>query len=133
MTMNLNVDAMMSKAMEKGMRTMLHAYGEMLVSELSGKYEISAEEGMRYLEGSKMKMEMGKGKVYSKENKEKEKEIPLPYMGLVKKEWCSGMRKTHGLYNQCRNEKVAGEGSEYCARCEKESKTTEQKMKRLSQ
>ena len=124
MNMNMNVDGMMSKAMEKGMRTMLRAYGEMLVSELSVKYEFSAEEGMRYLEGSKMEMGMGKGKVKSKENKVKEKEIPLPYMGMVKEEWCGGMRKTHGLYNQCRNEKLSEEGSEYCGRCEKESKTT---------
>jgi hypothetical protein len=126
--MNMNMDAMITKAMEKGMRTMLRAYGEMLVNELSEKYKFSMEEGMGYLEGSKM--EMVKGKVKSKESKEskenkvKEKEIPLPYMGMVKEEWCAGMRKTHGLYNQCRNEKVAGEGSEYCGRCEKESKIT---------
>ena len=81
MNMNKSMNEMMSKAMEKGMRTMLRAYGEMLVSEMSVKYEFSAEEGMRYLEG----IEMGKGKVYSKENKEKEKEIPLPYMGVVKR------------------------------------------------
>ena len=126
MNMNMNVEEMMSKAMEKGMRTMLSAYGELLVKEMSVKYEFSAEEGMRYLEGSKMKMGKGGSKESkeSKENKLKEKEVPLPYMGMVKEEWCAGMRKTHGLYNQCRNEKVAGEGSEYCGRCEKESKTT---------
>ena len=127
MNMNMNVDAMMSKAVDKGMRTMLRAYGEMLVSELSVKYEFSAEEGMRYLEGSKMEMGKGKSKESkeSKEKKVKEKEIPLPYMGVVKEEWCGGMRKTHGLYNQCRNEKVGGgEGNEYCGRCEKESKIT---------
>ena len=44
-------------------------------------------------------------------------------MGVVKEEWGGGMRKTHGLYNQCRNEKVGGgEGSEYCGRCEKKVK-----------
>ena len=106
----------MTKTMEACLRRMLVAYGEDVVKLLSVKYEFDAEEGMRYLEGEKMNVE----KKEKKDNKKKDKVLPLPYCGKVVEEWCEGVRGTHGLYNQCTNEKK--EEKNLCERCEKEGK-----------
>jgi len=111
----------MNKTIEDGLRKMLIEHGREVTRKLGDKYDFDVEEGMRYVEGIKIELKGGKGVVKCVKEKEKEKKVlPLPYCGKVVEEWCEGIRSTHGLYNQCTNEK--NEETGLCERCEKEGK-----------
>jgi hypothetical protein len=49
--------------------------------------------------------------------------IPLPFCGVVKEDWCCGLRLNHGLYSQCTMPK--GNGVEFCKTCVKQVEKSE--------
>jgi hypothetical protein len=49
--------------------------------------------------------------------------IPLPFCGVVKEDWCCGLRLNHGLYSQCTMPK--GKGIEFCKTCVKQVEKSE--------
>ena len=46
--------------------------------------------------------------------------MPLPFVGIVKAEWCMGIRTNQGLFTQCTQAKPT-DGGEYCPTCKKQA------------
>ena len=67
----------------------------------------------------------GEGKVQGKKPKAEPKakrdvpKVTLPWTGVCKEEWCSGLRLNHGLHSQCTMEK--GKDGEFCKTCQKQA------------
>ena len=74
-----------------------------VVSLLSKKYEFDMEEGLSYLKIERERV----GRVAH----------PLPFIGVVNKQWCEGVRKCHDLYSQCTNK--PSKGGKLCKTCAK--------------
>jgi hypothetical protein len=49
--------------------------------------------------------------------------IPLPFCGVVKEDWCCGLRLNHGLYSQCTM--LKGKDTEFCKTCIKQVEKSE--------
>ena len=49
--------------------------------------------------------------------------IPLPFCGMVKEDWCCGLRLNHGLYSQCTMPK--GNDTDFCKTCIKQVEKNE--------
>jgi hypothetical protein len=47
--------------------------------------------------------------------------FPLPFIGIVKAEWCQGIRTNHGLFTQCTQPKPTGDDAQYCPTCAKQA------------
>jgi len=47
--------------------------------------------------------------------------FPLPFIGIVKAEWCQGIRTNHGLFTQCTQPKPTGDDAHYCPTCSKQA------------
>lgn len=47
--------------------------------------------------------------------------MPLPFVGIVKAEWCMGIRTNQGLFTQCTQAKPTD--GEYCPTCKKQADT----------
>jgi len=69
---------------------------------------------------NKTKIKLKKEKL-SKGKKPKPKQkpkIPVPFYGIVEKNWCCGIKKNHGLYTQC--PKARPTNCDYCIICMKQ-------------
>ncbi len=77
----------------------LKALEEEVVSKLSEMYKFDKKEAMRRL------------------HEKEEPSIPLPFTGEINKSWCLGMKKSHGLYNQCTSKRI---NERLCNKCQKE-------------
>ena len=52
--------------------------------------------------GEKIDNKINKVKTKPKKPTTKPKpKIPIPFYGIVEKNWCCGIKKNHGLYTQC--------------------------------
>ena len=101
----------MSVQLEKHLCAALRSYGSELVSELALKYGFDAGEALRGLEIDVVPTTKKKeGKAATRLTPG----IPLPYCGVVKEDWCNGIRLNHGLYTQCTQ--VPGENG-LCKTC----------------
>jgi hypothetical protein len=49
--------------------------------------------------------------------------IPLPFCGIIKEDWCCGIRLNHGLYSQCTMPK--GNDTDFCKTCVKQVEKNE--------
>jgi hypothetical protein len=72
---------------------------EEVVTKLSIMYKFDKKEAMRRL------------------HEKEEPSIPLPFTGEINKSWCLGMKKSHGLYNQCTSKRI---NERLCNKCQKE-------------
>ena len=77
----------------------LKAMEEEVVSKLSEIYKFDKKEAMKRLHEKELPM------------------VPLPFVGEIKKEWCVGMKKNHGLYSQCTGKRI---NERLCNSCQKE-------------
>jgi hypothetical protein len=77
----------------------LKALEEEVVSKLSEMYKFDKKEALRRL------------------HEKEEPSIPLPFTGEINKSWCLGMKKSHGLYNQCTGKRI---NERLCNKCQKE-------------
>ena len=49
--------------------------------------------------------------------------VPLPFCGVVKEDWCCGLRLNHGLYSQCTM--LKGKDTDFCKTCVKQVEKSE--------
>ncbi len=77
----------------------LKALEEEVVCKLSEMYKFDKKEALRRL------------------HEKEEPSIPLPFTGEINKFWCLGMKKSHGLYNQCTGKRI---NERLCNKCQKE-------------
>ena len=99
--------------------------GKGIVELLASKYGFDAAEAFEAIsfevpkkakKAAAEKKEKGEGS-----DKLKKSKLPLPFVGIVKAEWCMGIRTNHGLFTQCTNP-APGEGKgEYCPTCAKQA------------
>jgi len=75
--------------------------------------------------GEKTSHKINKIKTKSKKETTKPKpkpkqkpKIPVPFYGIVEKNWCCGIKKNHGLYTQC--PKARPTNCDYCSICMKQ-------------
>ncbi len=73
-----------------------------VVSLLASRFNFAEEEALLHL------------KCYSERGRPA---CPLPFVGVVQKDWCCGVRKNHDLYSQCTNVRV--KDSMLCKTCGK--------------
>ena len=52
--------------------------------------------------------------------------IPLPFCGIIKEDWCQGVRNNHNLYTQCTNSKY--KTGPLCLSCHKQSERNNGKL-----
>lgn len=98
-----------------------------VVEKLSSRYEFNKEEALLYLKEEGVNdMDRVENKRVTKKEVERVERVerdvpcvPLPFVGVVKEDWCQGLRVCHGLYNQCTN----GRGeSGLCRSCDQGGK-----------
>ena len=105
----------MSVQFEKQLRVALRGFVSEAVSALALKYGFDACEALRELEIDVKSEPKGKKEAAAPRMTPG---IPLPYCGVVKDDWCNGIRLNHGLYSQCTQ--VPGEDG-LCKTCTSQS------------
>lgn len=99
--------------------------GKGIVELLASKYGFDAAEAFQAIsfEVPKKAKKAAADKKEKAEASEKVKKvkIPLPFIGIVKAEWCMGIRTNHGLFTQCTNPAPAEGKGEYCPTCAKQA------------
>ena len=85
--------------MEKILKRTLERYGERLMIEVSEKYNIEKEELVRMINVEVKEVKEVK--------QEKGSKIPMPFVGVMIKGCCEGIRLNHGLYTQCQNKELS--------------------------
>jgi hypothetical protein len=112
----------LNQGLERGLVSMVRDVCKSLLEKMdnAGQLKCSVEEGMRHCE------ELGSTTTRRavKKNQGKEEEgggtkpsVPLPFCGVIKDDWCLGVRLNHGLHSQCTNGRD-GLG-DYCKTCQK--------------
>lgn len=102
--------------------------GKGIVELLASKYGFDANEAFEAIsfevpKKAKKADKKDKGETDGdKTNKKSKKNGPsmlLPFVGIVKADWCMGIRTNHGLFTQCTQPKPAD--GEYCSTCKKQA------------
>ena len=123
----------MNRAFENAARASASDFSKACVHALAEKYSFSAIEAEVFLGIDKIEVKKsatrkkGEGKVKSvrsvvgksSEPKRETPSIPLPWTGVVKEDWCCGIRLNHGLHSQCTMERI--NGKDYCKTCQKQA------------
>lgn len=101
--------------------------GKGIVELLASKYGFDAAEAFEAIsfevpkktkKAAEKKVKDHEG-VVSKKSKKNGPAIPLPFIGIVKADWCMGIRTNHGLFTQCTQPKPTE--CDYCATCQKQA------------
>ena len=113
----LAVSVIVSKALEASTLE----FTEGVVRELSKKYGFDASEALSHLNLNSVEVVLVDEKKVGRRVNRKTVQpgIPLPYTGVVKEDWCRGIRLNHGLMSQCTMGRV-GEG-EFCTTCQRQA------------
>jgi len=90
---------------------------EAISFELPKKTKKAAEKKNKGADGSDADASDKGGK---KKSKKTGPAMPLPFVGIVKAEWCMGIRTNQGLFTQCTQAKPT-DGGEYCPTCKKQA------------
>jgi len=108
-----------SVIVEKALQASTLEFTAGVVKELSKKYGFDASEALQDLNLNAVEVRrVDKGRV-GVNRKSVQPTIPLPYTGVVKEDWCRGIRLNHGLMSQCTMGCV-GEG-EFCTTCQRQA------------
>ena len=111
-------------------------FSKVIVKRMEGVYlEMLKETVMRLgemysFDGGKAFAELGVvGEKNEKKTKKEKPRMPLPWTGVVKEEWCLGIRPAHELFSQCTNER----GTEgFCSTCSKKKNSVENRAEWLA-
>ena len=131
--MAFEANIFMNRAFEIAARASASDFSKACVHALAEKYSFSASEAEVFLGIDKIEVKKsatrkkGEGKVKSvrsvvgksSEPKRETPSIPLPWTGVVKEDWCCGIRLNHGLHSQCTMERI--NGRDYCKTCQKQA------------
>ena len=108
-----------SVIVEKALQASTLEFSAGVVRELSKKYGFDASEALEYLNLNAVEVRrVDKGR-RGVNRKSVQPTIPLPFTGVVKEDWCRGIRLNHGLMSQCTMGCV-GEG-EFCTTCQRQA------------
>ena len=110
-----------SVIVEKALKASTVEYTSGVVRELSKKYGFDASEALMSLNLNSVEVRVVDEKKGGRAGNRKTVQpgIPLPYTGVVKEDWCRGIRLNHGLMSQCTMGRV-GEG-EFCTTCQRQA------------
>ena len=110
-----------SVIVEKALKASTVEYTSGVVRELSKKYGFDASEALMGLNLNSVEVRVVDEKKGGRAGNRKTVQpgIPLPYTGVVKEDWCRGIRLNHGLMSQCTMGRV-GEG-EFCTTCQRQA------------
>ena len=101
------------RRVEEAMKELVWEESESLVVRLAERYSFDASEALKWLgQEPSRKGEKSSGK---KVGERIIPSIPLPFCGVVNKEWCRGVRLNHGLHTQCTQPPGASELCKTCA------------------
>lgn len=101
------------RRVEEAMKELVWEERESLVVRLAERYSFEASEALKWLgEEPSRKGDNSSGK---KGGERIIPSIPLPFCGVVNKEWCRGVRLNHGLHTQCTQPPGASELCKTCA------------------
>lgn len=89
---------------------------EAISFELPKKAKKAAEKKNKAADGSDAD---ASDKSSTKKTKKNGPAMPLPFVGIVKAEWCMGIRTNQGLFTQCSQPKPTD--GEYCPTCKKQA------------
>jgi hypothetical protein len=126
-TFNASVE--LNQSMEKQMAAAMVTSTTRMVEFLASEYGFNAEEAINRLGLDSVTVSRPMKKKSSPKAAKVPKEkrlvpsIPLPFCGMVKEDWCCGLRLNHGLYSQC--VMVKSNGLEYCKTCQKQVENNE--------
>ena len=128
-TFNASVE--LNQSVEKQMAAAMAASTTRMVEFLACEYGFDSQEAIRRLGLDSLtvsrpaKKSAPKAPKAAKVAKEKRlvPSIPLPFCGVVKGDWCCGLRLNHGLYSQCTM--VKNNGIEFCKTCQKQVENNE--------
>ena len=125
-TFNASVE--LNQSVEKQMAAAMAASTTRMVEFLACEYGFDSQEAIRRLGLDSLTVSRPAKKSAPKAAKvAKEKRlvpsIPLPFCGVVKGDWCCGLRLNHGLYSQCTM--VKNNGIEFCKTCQKQVENNE--------
>ena len=101
--------------------------GKGIVELLASKYGFDAAEAFEAIsfevpkktKKASEKKDKAEGDDSNKKSKKNGPAIPLPFIGIVKADWCQGIRTNHGLFTQCAQPKPAD--GDYCPTCKKQA------------
>ena len=103
--------------MEEIVSNMLKNYGDRILRELSVKYKIDYEEMRKSVGIEKLEVRVERVERVERESSK----IPMPFVGVIREEYCNVIRLNHGLYTQCKNRcSISENGYNVCERCIKE-------------
>ena len=110
-----------SVIVDKALKASTVEYTSGVVRELSKKYGFDASEALMSLNLNSVEVRVVDEKKGGRAGNRKTVQpgIPLPYTGVVKEDWCRGIRLNHGLMSQCTMGRV-GEG-EFCTTCQRQA------------
>ena len=120
----------LNESVEKQMAAAMAATTMRMVEFLASEYGFDSQEAIRRLgldtvrvsRSTKKSAAAAKAPKVAKE-KRLVPSIPLPFCGMVKEDWCCGLRLNHGLYSQCTM--VKSNGIEFCKTCQKQVEKNE--------
>ena len=120
----------LNQSVEKQMAAAMAVSTTRMVEFLASEYGFNAAEAVQRLgldsvsvnRSTKKKAAKGPPRGPPKE-KRMVPSIPLPFCGIVKENWCCGLRLNHGLYSQCNMPK--GNDTDFCKTCVKQVEKNE--------
>ena len=121
-----DISADLSESVDKQLSATTTGFITRTVEFLASEYGFNAQEAIQRLGLESVYVNRSGTKKSAKAPKAqkalKEKRIvpsmPLPFCGVVKDDWCCGVRLNHGLYTQCTMQK--GKDTEFCKTCTKQ-------------
>lgn len=113
---------------EKDVITLVHNITRKVVSELAAEYGFSEQEALQKLCTTKQSRECNNKnkKQATPKTLQKKPQIPLPFCGIIKDDWCRGVRNNYNLYTQCTNSKY--KTGQLCLSCHKQSERNNGKL-----
>jgi hypothetical protein len=119
----------LNQSVEKQMAAAMAVSTTRMVEFLASEYGFNAAEAIQRLglDSVTVSRPMKKKAAAKAPKAPKEKRmvpsIPLPFCGVVRADWCCGLRLNHGLYSQCTMSK--GKDIEFCKTCLKQVEKSE--------
>jgi hypothetical protein len=119
----------LNQSVEKQMAAAMAASTTRMVEFLASEYGFNAAEAIQRLglDSVSVTRPMKKKAAPKAPKAPKEKRmvpsVPLPFCGMVKEDWCCGLRLNHGLYSQCTM--LKGNDTDFCKTCIKQVEKNE--------
>ena len=85
------------------------------IEKLGKLYKFDIEEALKIVNIERSNGEKSSKSLSGREKIDKIDKIIMPFCGVIKEEWCKGVRLNYGLYSQCQNKME--KNNDYCKTC----------------